>query len=99
MIPCTRCGAERPPANLTRLPSGERWCPECLARRAEEQIAHPRLAGSPSPQDGPPALLQAPQGPDRGRGQAQGAGTALATRQAAQNRAKVGKAGPSRLGA
>jgi hypothetical protein len=39
-VTCTKCGAERPAANLTVLPNGERWCPEDLAKKAAYEIAH-----------------------------------------------------------
>ena len=38
---CADCHVMRLLANLTRLETGELWCPESLSRQAEAQIAHP----------------------------------------------------------
>ena len=38
---CADCHVMRPLANLTRLETGELWCPESLSRQAEAQITHP----------------------------------------------------------
>jgi hypothetical protein len=47
-VTCSRCSAPRPRANLTELNSEGEWellCPECLAKKAEYEIAHQKPGG------------------------------------------------------
>lgn len=45
---CAKCGADRPAANLTTLPNGERWCPEDLFKKADTDSKHQTLARPPA---------------------------------------------------
>jgi len=37
---CDHCYRPRPPSNLTTQDNGERWCPFCLAERADYDSKH-----------------------------------------------------------